>query len=79
VAIYTSYVYSPGVDARFGVDFHSTYFEDWLRFVGIDDVSSVRLQPTYRTPDFDERQAAALEQARALGRSLATTRIAEAA
>ena len=79
VALYTSHVYFPGVDARFGVDFHSTYFEYWLRFVGIEDIRTVRLQPSYRTPDFDERKAAALAEARALGRGLAASRVAEAA
>jgi FMN-dependent NADH-azoreductase len=79
VAIYTSHVYHPGVDERFGVDFHSTYFEYWLRSVGITEVQAVRLQPSYRTADFDQRQAIALAEARAPGRALARPRIAEAA
>jgi len=79
VAVYTSHVYSPRAEKRFGVDFHSTYFEYWLSFVGISDVRTVRLQPTHRTPDFAERQAAALAQARSIGRALARERIAEAA
>jgi hypothetical protein len=39
----------------------------------------VRLQPSYRTADFDQRQAIALAEVRALGRALARPRIAEAA
>ena len=45
-AIYTSGVYAPGVPPAFGSDFHSKYFEDWLRFAGILDIVSVRFQPT---------------------------------
>ena len=79
VAIYTSHVYSPGVDERFGVDFHSSYFEYWLGFVGVTDVQTLRLQPTHRTHDYDERQAVALAEARALGQALARSAVAEAA
>ncbi len=78
-AIYTSQVYAPGVDERFGVDFHSTYFEYWLRFVGVTEVHAIRLQPTYRTADFDERLSSALAKARAIGRALAQPAMAGAA
>src|SRR3954451_1500485 len=33
VAIYTGAVYGQGVPESFGRDFHSTFFDDWLRFV----------------------------------------------
>jgi FMN-dependent NADH-azoreductase len=78
VCIYTSRVYRPGVDHRFGVDFHSTYFEYWLSSIGIVDIDTVRFQPTYATPDFDHRRAAALARARGLGRELALARVAGA-
>lgn len=71
IAIYTSAVYSPGVPPAFGVDFHSTYFEDWLRFIGVEDITALRLQTTWPGPDFDVRRAAAHEQAAALGARLA--------
>ncbi len=71
VAIYTSHVYTPGIDPRFGSDYHSTYFENWLRFIGISDINSVRLQPTYPGhPDLDDRRRAALSRARELGTNL---------
>lgn len=71
VAIYTSHVYTTGIDPRFGSDYHSTYFENWLRFIGISDIDSVRLQPTYPGhPDLDERRRAALSRARELGTRL---------
>jgi FMN-dependent NADH-azoreductase len=79
VCIYTSRVYRPAVDRRFGVDFHSTYFEYWLSSIGIDDIRTVRLQPTYATPDLDSRRATALACARALGRELAAGCVAGAA
>ena len=49
-AIYTSGVYAPGVPPAFGTDFHSTYFEDWLRFAGILDIVGVRSR---RSSDLD--------------------------
>jgi FMN-dependent NADH-azoreductase len=42
VVVYTSGVWSPGVPRGFGADFHSTFFDDWLRFVGITDVRRIR-------------------------------------
>lgn len=58
--IYTSGVYAPGVPSAFGTDHHSTYFDEWLRFIGIEDISTVRFQPTLLTNDV----AGGLEQAR---------------
>jgi FMN-dependent NADH-azoreductase len=71
IAIYTSAVYAPGAPPAFGRDFHSTYFDDWLRFIGIEDITALRLQTTWPGPDFDVRRAAAHEQAAALGARLA--------
>jgi FMN-dependent NADH-azoreductase len=70
VVAYTSAVYSDGSDARFGLDFHSTYLEWWFDFAGIDLVESVRLQPTFGD-DLADRTAAAVEAARAAGRRAA--------
>ena len=50
-AIYTSGVYAPGAAPAFGVDHHSTYFDGWLRFIGIDDIATIRFQPTLLTDD----------------------------
>jgi FMN-dependent NADH-azoreductase len=76
IAIYTSAVYSPGVPPAFGVDFHSTYFEDWLRFVGIEDITALRLQTTWPGPDFDVRRATAHAEAAALGARLSSEAVA---
>jgi FMN-dependent NADH-azoreductase len=65
--IYTSGVYGPGRGAAFGTDFHATYFNDWLRFAGVKDVSEVRFQPTIATADAETLRQAAHAEARNLG------------
>lgn len=65
--IYTSGVYGPGRGPGFGTDFHATYFNDWLRFAGIEDVTEVRFQPTIATADADALRQAARAEARRLG------------
>jgi FMN-dependent NADH-azoreductase len=67
VTAYTSAVYSPGVAPAFGTDEAAPYLRSWLQFVGIDDVQEVRLQPTYPTPDLEERRQRAHAEAQALG------------
>jgi FMN-dependent NADH-azoreductase len=44
-AIYTSAVYAPQLGPNFGRDFQSTYFGDWLRWTGIDDVAEIHYHP----------------------------------
>ncbi len=51
VAIYTSGVYQPGVPPSFGADYHSSYFDWWLRSAGITDITTIRYQPTLLTAD----------------------------
>ncbi|MGG1948939.1 NAD(P)H-dependent oxidoreductase [Trinickia sp. NRRL B-1857] len=63
-AIYTSGVYGPGVAKRFGRDFHAAYFDDWLRFIGIDDIVSVRYQPNILTADAAAGLASAQQAAK---------------
>jgi FMN-dependent NADH-azoreductase len=64
VVTYTSGVFWPGAPPAFGSDFHSTYFDDWLHFIGIADVAEIRFQPTVRTQDYDGDRADAHERAR---------------
>ena len=71
VVAYTSAVYSPGVPPAFGTDEAAPFLRSWLAFVGIDAAGEVRLQPTYPTPDFEERRQRAHAEARALGTALA--------
>jgi FMN-dependent NADH-azoreductase len=66
--VYTSAVWGPALGAEFGRDFQSTYFDDWLRWTGIDDITTVRCHPTL-TGD----AAQAMQQAQAAARDAAKT------
>jgi FMN-dependent NADH-azoreductase len=68
-AIYTSGVYSDGVPIQYGADFHASFFNDWLRFAGITDVTQVRWQPTILTASREDDKAAALKLAADAGRT----------
>jgi FMN-dependent NADH-azoreductase len=59
VAVHTSGVYAPGFPPAFGQDFSSTFFADWLQFVGITDATHVRFAPTVVGADVEaaRRQA----------------------
>jgi FMN-dependent NADH-azoreductase len=72
VVAYVSGVYAPGVPAHWGVDHQSTYFNDWLRFVGVTDIHELRFQPSifpFGGPP-EERRPVALAEARALAAKL---------
>jgi FMN-dependent NADH-azoreductase len=73
VAIYTGAVWGPGVSHDFGHDFHSTYFEDWLRFVGIHDIHSIRFQRNLTGPSIDTDRQEARRHASELGALLYTS------
>jgi FMN-dependent NADH-azoreductase len=62
--IYTSGVYEPGVPIQYGSDFHATFINDWLRFIGVTDVTEIRFQPTILTATPAEDRAAAHAAAR---------------
>ena len=61
--VYTSSVWGPGVGPGFGSDFQSTYFDDWLRWTGITDLTHIRHHPTL-TGDVEDSRQAALAAAR---------------
>lgn len=60
---YTSGVYAPGAAAKYGADYHSTYLDWWLNFVGVTQVETVRFQPSLLTADPEGDQMRALERA----------------
>jgi FMN-dependent NADH-azoreductase len=49
--IYTSAVYGDGRGPAFGADFQVPYFDDWLRWAGITDVTSIYFRPNLATAD----------------------------
>lgn len=61
--VYTSAVWGPALGHEFGTDFQSTYFNDWLTWTGIADISEIRYHPTL-TGDTDETRRAAHAAAR---------------
>lgn len=65
--VYTSGVYGPGRPRSFGTDFQAPYFDDWLRWAGIDDITEITFRPDLVTPDAD----AGREQAHAAAREAA--------
>jgi FMN-dependent NADH-azoreductase len=69
VVVYTSGVWYPGVPPGFGVNFHSTFFDDWLRFVGITDVRRIRYAGSDLSPTPEAYLARAHEAARAVAAS----------
>jgi FMN-dependent NADH-azoreductase len=66
--VYTSAVWGRPLGPEFGTDFQSTFFNDWLRFTGLTDISEVRFHPTI-TGDRDEARRAADAQARQIAKA----------
>jgi FMN-dependent NADH-azoreductase len=56
--IYTSAVWGPSLGSSFGTNFQSTYFEDWLRWTGITDITQIRYHPTLTGAANEERRKA---------------------
>jgi FMN-dependent NADH-azoreductase len=44
--IYTSAVWAPPLGPEFGSNFQSTFFNDWLRWTGLTDISEIGFHPT---------------------------------
>jgi len=62
--LYSGAVWAPGRPPAFGEDFQQPYFDSWLRWAGIDDIVSVRLQPNVVTTDPDLVCVTAHQEAR---------------
>ena len=63
-AIYTSAVYGPERGPAFGSDFQQPYLEDWMRWSGIDDITSIFFRPNLATADAAAGRVRAHEDAR---------------
>ncbi|RFS85912.1 flavodoxin family protein [Actinomadura spongiicola] len=66
--VYTSAVYGEGRPAAFGSDHQVPFLEGWLRWAGIDDISSVMFRPNLATADAEAGRRAAYAEARELGK-----------
>jgi FMN-dependent NADH-azoreductase len=61
--IYTGAVYGPDRGPGFGSDFQQPYFEDWLRWAGVDDIRSIAFRPNLATADPEPARRAAHRRA----------------
>lgn len=67
--IYTSAVWGPPLGPAFGSNFQSTFFNDWLRWTGLTDISEIRFHPTL-TGDRDQARQRADATARDVAKSM---------
>ncbi|MFI1568059.1 FMN-dependent NADH-azoreductase [Streptomyces sp. NPDC020490] len=67
--VYTSAGYGPGRDDAFGNDFQTAFFDDWLRWTGIDDVTAVHFRTHPTAPGGIEDRRAAAASARQAART----------
>jgi FMN-dependent NADH-azoreductase len=71
--IYTSAVYGPGRAPSFGDDFQAPYLNSWLRWTGIDDITSVEFRPNLAIADADSHRQRTHADARDAGKRFAIT------
>lgn len=68
--LYTSGVYGDDRGPAFGTDFQAPYFEDWLQWAGVTDITTAQFRPNLVTADADSERLAAQADARAAAKSL---------
>jgi FMN-dependent NADH-azoreductase len=66
--IYTGAVYGSDRGPGFGTDFQQPYFEDWLRWAGVDDIHSIAFRPNLATADPEPGRRTAHTRAAAVAR-----------
>jgi FMN-dependent NADH-azoreductase len=71
VVVYTSSVYGDDRGPQFGVDFQAPYFNDWLRWAGITDVTQLTFRPNLAVDDPEPGRQAAHAAARDAAKTLA--------
>jgi len=71
VVVYTSAVYGDDRGPQFGVDFQAPYFNDWLRWAGITDVTQITFRPNLAVDDAVPGRQAAHAAARDAAKTLA--------
>ncbi|MEO1638648.1 MAG: NAD(P)H-dependent oxidoreductase [Pseudomonadota bacterium] len=70
VLIHASGVWHQSTGPNFGADFSTPFLEDWLNFIGVEDVKHLRVQPTVLNADFEATKANARRQAIALASAI---------
>jgi FMN-dependent NADH-azoreductase len=70
IACYTSGVYAPWTDPKYGQDFQSTYLDWWFDLVGIENVSTLRFQPSLVTADPVGDEAKVIAQAKTVAKAV---------
>ena len=68
--VYTAAVYGEGRGQAFGNDFQSTFFDDWLRWAGIEQAGTVAFRPNLATADADAGRALARARAVEVAKAL---------
>ena len=66
--LYTGAVWGPGRGPAFGEDFQQPFFDGWLRWAGITDITTIRFQPNLATADAETGRQLAHAQARDAGK-----------
>ena len=66
--VYTSAVYGTGRAPSFGEDFQAPYVDGWLRWAGIDDITTVEFRPNLATANADSDRQRAYAEARDAGK-----------
>lgn len=69
--VHASGVYHQGVGANFGSDFSTPYLDDWLKFIGVEDVAHLHVAPTVVNADVAATRAEAMAQASRLAGAVA--------
>jgi FMN-dependent NADH-azoreductase len=70
VVVYTSAVYGTGLTPSFGTDYQATYFNDWLRWAGLTDITEIHFRPDLVSANSDADCQAAHAAARDAAKNL---------
>jgi FMN-dependent NADH-azoreductase len=71
--IYTGAVFGHDRPRSFGSDFQQPFFDDWLRWAGIEDIDQVEFRPNLAVADADARRKQAHIEAAEVARRFART------
>ncbi|MEJ7629197.1 MAG: NAD(P)H-dependent oxidoreductase [Nocardioidaceae bacterium] len=67
--VYTGAVWGADRGPAFGRDFQQPFFDDWLRWAGVSDITTIRFQPNLATQDPESGRQRAHAQARDVGKT----------